>query len=254
MPRIVRAEGVKLSEDVFKIRDTGPRRQPATKAEQETDAGFEEAPSAGGNAEEAYAGPVQGEIIQGAMAEASRILETAVKTAENSKGEILAQARFEADQMKKEALEQGRRQGFSSVIGEMREVANGLEEAIARFEGERAGYEVEYEDHLKWFAIEIASKVLARKVSNDDGELLEMVQKTVSGVQNEPWIRVEVAQEMSHLIARLCELYKDEEHIAVNAIAASPGTIHVETPSGLIDASLRTQLENLKEYFDKVKE
>lgn len=278
MPRVLKCNSLTVEESTFKVRDFAPLRPmaapaPAREETGEEDAGFQEIYAADGGpvpqaqpvnyneiAQDIYdqpmpqnpSEPMQTEIIQGAMTEASRILEEAVRTAESSRQEILAKGHAEADDLRRQAAQQGRKEGFSSVVGEMREIATGLEDAIARFEGERAGYEAEYEEHLKWFAVEIASKVLAKKVTADDGEMTEMVAKVIQGVQKEPWIRVEVAQEMSHLLARLTELYGGQEHIDVVSVAGSPpGTVHVETPSGIIDASLRTQLENLKGYFDQ---
>ena len=63
-------------------------------------------------------------------------------------------------------------------------------------------------------------------------------------------LRVDVAQEMVHLIDQLTQLYAGQDNIGVSAIPATPGTVHIETPSGMVDASLRTQLSNLREYFD----
>ena len=92
--------------------------------------------------------------------------------------------------------------------------------------------------------------LLAKKVGEDDTVMLEMVDKAVQGVRNEAWVRVDVAQEMVHLIDQLTQLYAGQDNIGVSAIPATPGTVHIETPSGMVDASLRTQLSNLREYFD----
>ncbi len=268
MPKIVKAGGVNISGEVFKVRDSVPiRRAPPPKPQAVrmdevhlTDPNTDGDASGNQPAADAMAyapemeqdfQPMQGEIIQGAMSEASRILEEAVRAAENSRAEILAEAGAEAERLRNEAAEQGRRQGLSSVVGEMRTIAEGVEGTIAQFEGERAGFEAEFEEQLKWLAIEIASKVLAKKVSLDDSEMLEMVDKAVRGVQSEPWVRVEIAQEMSRLVSGLRELYDAYTNIEVTPMRLPPGTVHIETPSGIVDASLRTQLDNLKTYFEK---
>jgi len=271
---------VNLSDDVVKIKDLAPSRpRPAKRpapapveAEAfapETDAGSPEMP---GDAEDTFepvvdvpvydaygdedtyepaaGGLVKGEIIQGAMAEASRILEDALRNAESARAEALAGLQDEADHLRREAQEQGHREGLATAVGTVQDAADKLEQAVARFEGERAGFETEYEGNLKWLALEIASKVLAKKVGEDDTVMLEMVDKAVQGVRNEAWVRVDVAQEMVHLIDQLTQLYAGQDNIGVSAIPATPGTVHIETPSGMVDASLRTQLSNLREYFD----
>lgn len=192
---------------------------------------------------------VSEEIIQSAVAEAGRILEEAVHKAEAAREEALQQAREEADRLRDEAVQEGRRQGMTEAGARMDALSGEVVDAVSRFEGGRAAFEAEYEEHLKWLSIEIASKVLAKKVSEDDAVLAEMVDKAVQSVRSEPWIRVDVAQEMTRLIDRLTELYAEAANVEVSAVPAAPGTVQLETPSGLVDVSLRTQLENLRGYF-----
>ena len=269
MPRIVRVGGLHLTDEVVKIHDLGPagifkkgpppRPSPA-EAGEETDGlgGWEAqlpeqdlAPANYGMESSALgsAVAVREEIVQGAMAEASRILEEAIVKAEQAKAEYLLQAKAEVEELRLAAAQEGRREGFLQVTEEVRQTAEGLEAAVASFEGERAGFEAEFEEQMKWLAIEIASKVLAKKVADDDSEMLEMVQKAVQSVRAEPWIRVEVASEMTRLIDGLTALWDGQPQVEVSAVPAEPGTVHIETPTGVVDASLRTQLENLREYF-----
>ncbi len=284
MPRVLHTGGVNLSGDAVKIRDLAlvraapaakPKPRPKAEAPDDEDgaealgrnedegepseadfieARFEEAappfrPAAVG---EAASERIREEIIQSAMAEAGRILEDAVRSGEVMKNDLLAGVAAEAEALRNQAVEEGKREAYTAFTGEMRQIADNLQGAIARFEGERAGFEAEYEEQLKWMAIEIASKVLAKKVSDDDAIMADMVDKAVRNIRGEPWIRVEVAQEMQGLIDRLSSLYESQAGIEVSPIPAPPGTVHIETPSGVVDASLRTQLANLRGYFDKI--
>lgn len=265
MPRIYRTGGVNVSDDVLRIKDIAPVKPPKRPApspvpapadgDEEQEGVFEayepeqDLATEYEETEQPMSGSVSSEIIQSAMAEASRILEDAMREAEAGRADLLAGVQQEAELIQQNAAQEGQRQGFASVVNEVQETAGRLEQAVARFEGDRAAFEVEYEEQLKWLAMEIAGKVLAKKVSEDDAEMLEMVDKAVQSVRGEPWIRVEVAQEMAHLIDRLTALYDQYDHISVSAIPAETGTVHVETPSGVVDASLRTQLSNLRDYF-----
>lgn len=259
-----------MTDNVFRVADiSSRRRKPRPRAETEDDGVAQDGSTAGQevwrptveaqpeeNADEYYDGyeepssAIQSEIISSAMNEVAGILSQATRDAEARKEEILAKAYFDAEQIRKKADEEGRRQGFITVMSETKEIATSVEQAVARFEGERAGFETEYEDQIRWLAFEIAAKVLAKKVSQDDTEMLAMVEKAVRSVQNEPWVRVEVAQEMTRLIGRLMELFDSQANIEVNAVPAEPGSVKIETPSGVVDASLRTQLENLRQYFE----
>ena len=276
MPRIMRTGGLNLSDDVVKIRDMGPvpkvrpKAKPRPHAEPENPDGalelgedFEELeeeeltgedfePEDYGEAPPVGAGAVTEEIIRGAMAEAGRILEDAVRKAEEQKAAKLAEVQYEADRMRQDAAVEGRREGMAEALDTVRQSAATIQNAIAAFEGERAGFEAEYEQQLKWLAIEIASKVLAKKVAQDDAEMTEMVEKAVQSVKNESWIRIEVAQEMTGLIDRLTALFDGSGNVSVSPVPAEAGTVHIETPSGVVDASLRTQLANLRDYFAQV--
>lgn len=277
MPRIMRTGGLNLSDDVVKIRDMGPvpKVRPKTKPRprpepEDPDGAMELGEDFGGLEEEELTGEdfepdyepedygeaapvgaaaVTEEIIRGAMAEAGRILEEAVRKAEEQKAEKLAEVQYEADRMRRAAAVEGRREGMAEALDTVRQSAATIENAIASFEGERAGFEAEYEQQLKWLAIEIASKVLAKKVAQDDAEMTEMVEKAVQSVKNESWIRIEVAQEMTGLIDRLTALFDGSGNVSVSPVPAEAGTVHIETPSGVVDASLRTQLANLRDYF-----
>lgn len=288
MPNVVKAYGVHLVDDVVKIRDVTltrpakkkqkPRLAPRVEEEgaplegeegqdfealdlepgeaepekpdfeqEDFEEEFDGEPSARGG----YGAGVREEIIQSAMAEAGKILENAVHEAGQRGAEILAGIEGEVQQIRQQAADQGRLEGLQYAVGETKDIAAQIEQMVAVFEGERAGFEFEYEEQLKWLAFEIASKVLAKKVDNDDAEMLEMVDKAVQGVRNEPWVRVEVSRDMTHLIERLLALYKGSGNISVQPTGTDPGTVMVETPAGVIDASLKTQLENLRDYFTK---
>lgn len=262
MPRIIRAGVLNLADDAVKIKDmvlAKPQKKPGKSPPKPDEFGGEMALQAApqedfdaqefGYEEESAGYALKEEIIRGAMAEAARILEDAVQRAEEQKSAKLAEVTSEARQMRQEAAEEGRQEGMAQAIETVRQSAKALEHAIASFEGERASFEAEYEQQLKWTAIEIASKVMAKKVEDDDAEMAAMVEKAVASVRNEPWIRVDVAQEMTGLIGQLMALFEKDENVNVSPIPAQPGTVHIETPSGVVDASLHTQLANLREYF-----
>ncbi len=278
MPNIVKGYGVKLTGDVVRIGDaafTPPPKRPVDDEADVTIIGadgpvqaqdMDEAAGAqeldGGFAPEEFAeagqpdvvpaagsGGVKREIIQSAMAEAGKILEQAVRDAEEAKSTMLADAQRELGMLRENAAVEGRKEGLASGAGDVGALAGQIDEAISHFEAGRAAFEAEYESNLKWMAMEIVQKVLAKKINQNDVEFAEMVDKAVQGVRNEPWVRVEVSREMGGLIDRLQEIYRAHENIEVNASSAPAGTVMLETPSGVVDASVMTQLDNLRDYF-----
>lgn len=271
MPRVLKAVGMHLTEDVVKIHDVMPignkvKQAPIRLA---VDEDVEDGPvlirdvttighSEGDYADEEDFQPEEFEnlsggahVVQKAREEAEMLLENAMREAEVERAEILARTQQEADEMRQQAHMEGRQEGYASVTEQMRETAEKLESTVARLEGEQAGFEAEYEDQLQWAALEIASKVLNQKIAEDDTMMTSMVEKAIQNMRNEPWIRVEVAQDMTHLIGHLTDMYEDMEHIDISPIPADSGTVLLETASGVTDASLKTQFENLKTYFQR---
>ncbi len=191
------------------------------------------------------------EILETAEAEAEQIKERAFQMAMADKEQIKLSAQKEAAALLQQAKAEGYAQGLQESQDLLKTQIDTLEKTIAHLEGDLAGFEVELEEQLRWMALEVASRVLNHKVQEDDSILADMVVQTVQGVRNMPWVRIEVAQNMTRLIKRLQDIYDGHEHIEVSAIPAQEDTIQIETPSGRLDASVKTQLDNLRVYFQK---
>ncbi len=200
-------------------------------------------------AEEKVSAGLKEEILQAAMAESGRIIEDAVRKAEEIQNQKLQEGQNEIENLRLKAAEEGRKEGAETVVKEVKDIAEKLENGIAGFEAERAGFEAEYEQQLKWLAIEIAEKVLAKKIDQNDAEVFEMVEKAVQGLKNESWIRLEVSKEMTVLIDKLTDFFATWEQVEVSAVPTEKGEVQIETPSGIVDVSLKTQIANLKQYF-----
>ena len=195
------------------------------------------------------------DILQKAREEAALIVSQANLQAKLDHDHLLAQTATELEQIKKEAYEEayqaGRTDGAQAEAVSIRECIGALEIAVANLEGQQAGFMAEYEYNLKWLAWEIASKVLGHKIEQDETELVSLVKTAVASVKNAKWIAVEVSEEMTELIDRLTQEFKrtGDAQIDIRGISAPVGTCIVDTPDGLIDASVYSQLENLRQYF-----
>ena len=143
-------------------------------------------------------------------------------------------------------------EGARTQIAEIRGCISRLEEKVSQLEGAQAGFVAEYEQNLKWMALEIASKVLGKRIEEDDTEMASLVKEAVNTVWGAKWITVEISDAMPgllDLLAKNLHLADGGSRVEVHPVQAPAGTCIIDTPSGLIDASVYTQLENLKEYF-----
>lgn len=191
------------------------------------------------------------EIIKKAVEQANRIINDASQRAQQEYSTILEKARQEAEQLRQQAQLEGMEKGAQSQIGEIRQCIASLEQAVSKLEGSQAGFMAEYEANLKWMALEISSKILSRRIEDDDLEMLDLVKDAVNSVGSAKWITVEVSNQMPELFDELVQSLNtaDSQRLDVRQISAPPGTCVVDTPSGIVDASVYTQIENLREYF-----
>ncbi len=283
MPDIVKARGVNMMEDAVMIADIAPAKKapsqtaprelpddvqmigmngPQSMDEAAGDGFLTETPENGeefapeefdARADPAQRGGmgVKREIIQSAMAEAGKILEQAVRDADNAREQAMQSVAAELEEAHRQAFAQGYEQGLAAAAGELDGMSGKIEDAITQFESGRAVFEMEYEQNLKWMALEIVQKVLDQKVAEDSGYFTGMVDKTVQGVRSEPWVNVRVSRDMTSLIDKLTDVYKAYGNIQVQAASMPEGSVMVETPSGIVDVSVGTRLQNLRDYFER---
>ena len=189
-------------------------------------------------------------VIEKAAEHAKLTIAKAIEQAQAQREDILAQAVKEAQAIKQQAYEEGVQTGMQSKTGEINDCIKKIELAISVMEGEQAGFIAEHEENLRWLALEIAARVLNKRI-DDDKEMESLVKAAIKSVKNAEWIRVEIAESMTGLIDSLTQLVKQNEGGKVQVIGVTEpvGTCIIDTPQGRIDASVYTQLANLKEYF-----
>lgn len=83
--------------------------------------------------------------------------------------------------------------------------------------------------------------------------MIGLVKAAISTVKKSKWITVEISEQMAGLIQKLEQELRSvgDDKVDVRPIDAPVGVCHVDTPDGVIDASLETQLENLRLYFEQ---
>ncbi|MEG0854277.1 MAG: FliH/SctL family protein [Angelakisella sp.] len=210
-----------------------------------------------GSAQAALAGEEMALLLRKAEERAEQLLQDARDRAAVMAEEILQSARQqaaeEAEQLRKrtydDAYNHGITDGIQAKTRQVESVIAKLEEAVVRIEGELSGFIAQYEGDLRWAVLEVASKVLHKTVERDDMEMLEMVKAAVDTVKNAEWINVHLSDEAVYLIDRLEREMAPMKYLTIIPEELPPGSCIVDIPSGRIDASIHTQLSNLKEYF-----
>lgn len=255
MLKIYKSGAVELSEEHFAVDTRGmdwlEHRTPNGEEGAETDE------VSSGDMPSTYAADEMVNMLKAAEKRAGELLQEARDKAAVEAEQILQSARQQAAQEAEllrgrtyeEAYNNGIADGIKAKTRQVEAVITQLESAVVRIEGELSGFIAQYEGDLKWAVLEVAGKVLDKVIERDDMEMLAMVKAAVDTVKNSEWIDVHLSDEAVYLIDRLEREMAPMKYLTVIPEDLPPGSCIVDIPSGRIDASIHTQLDNLKEYF-----
>lgn len=112
----------------------------------------------------------------------------------------------------------------------------------------------QYSEELKYFALDIAQKLIQDKIDNDDMTLKKLVLQTVNNVKGISWLKVEISDELSNLVDFIKkELSKEEYHGVAEVVAGDfpKDTCRVITDNGATVATISVQADNLRGAFEE---
>lgn len=166
---------------------------------------------------------------------------------------ILSEARNEAWNIKNLAYKDGYAAGNQALVKDIAQCIQNVDKVMADLQKSLDQFTSQYEKDLLSLALTIASKVLCKRVSEDDEAMAELIHHAVESVKDAEWISVEVAESMSGHIKFLSEELRHavgSSSVDITMKDAAPGLCIIKTPHGVLDASISTQLENLKRQFN----
>lgn len=205
--------------------------------------------------QEGVQGEVDRQMAQQARQEAERLGRKIVQLAHQERDSLLEQAGQEAQQLRAQAVEEGRRQGCQEKKEDVDRVLREMNRALAELTARHQQFMEDYAQRLQEFAVEVAQKILCRQIQMDEGSMAELVHQAVGAVKKADWVTVELSARMPALVEQLkkeLEAPPQAPGRPVQILAREdlpPGSCVVETPAGLVDASISVQLERLREYL-----
>ncbi len=164
-------------------------------------------------------------------------------------------AEFYRDELNAIALEveiKAYSDALQSKKTELQQSIDSISQKINEMEELQKAYLNDYEKKLKFFAIDIAEKLVCKKISEDDLYLQELVTKTVSECKGTNWLTLEVSDSLAGLVeAAKGELSKPEYRgvAEVKPIACADDTCVVSTETGAVVATISVQADNLRLAF-----
>ena len=162
---------------------------------------------------------------------------------------ILEEARAESDEIRRQAREEAYRVAVEEKCQRIENLLGSTEALLNQLAQQQRQYFTHYEKALPDLAMEIAAKVMEHTLQTDPTVLKPLVQRAVAQVKNAEWLEVQVSRQLPELAQELREElqeWTDIRHVEVTEDQNELGACIVQTPQGIIDASVSTQLDNLK--------
>lgn len=208
--------------------------------------------------------------------------EEAVKAITAMEEEILAKARSQADKIiadareqaeilreqgYREGLETGQTDGYRAAYEEQRrlldaelqEMERNIREVVTDVSIEKEKLLEQYIDDLKRVSLAVAEKIIQTSLQSSGDIIKRMIISATDKMQRKQWAKIyvtkcetgiamEVDAEFLDALSKLSDNIK-----LITMDNGEPGTCIIELPDEIIDASVGTQLENIKDILNNVR-
>ena len=221
-----------------------------------------EAESGAAPQQESSGGPVQYAQLQ-----AELLLRQAREEAEALLEQARAQAQQELEEVRAGARDEGYRDGYAQGIAKaMEDAQRDREEVAARLEKEVQGFlekadmareEVllQARDELLDLCIAVAEKVVRVSLRSSSEVIVRMIQTATERLKRQEWVHIYISgcdtKSMAQISPALTTaLGALSQHVKIIPMGDDEGgTCIVETPEEIIDASVSTQMSNIRDLL-----
>lgn len=190
-------------------------------------------------------------------------------------GEILEQARMESEKICKQAFEEARLQGYETGYEQGRQEA--CDEHTARLCKDIARYEEEIVqtieevgmiksrvieeliNDLKNISMTVAEKIIKTSLSSSEEIIKRMILSATDKLKKSQWAKIYIsASDSTRMVsgdaALIRELGNLSNNIKIIAMdGEEEGTCIIELPDEIIDASVNTQLQNIRDILNNAR-
>jgi flagellar assembly protein FliH len=186
-----------------------------------------------------------------------------IQAAEQDAKEIHAQAVLEAQRITQQAQNDGYLEGFNKgyeeAAAEFKRANDPQAERIADLVEDLSEYEQkrlkQNEKELVELTLAVAAKVIGQELAANPGAIVNMLTETVRQNHSEEYVRITLAEDLLPVDVKASAEIKElllglGANVSVLADSkAAPGAVQVETPKGIIDLSVDTQLKNIRDIL-----
>lgn len=210
-------------------------------------------------------------IIEGAKEESRQIM---MRTNELTE-KLLKEAREEAAQIKKKAFEEGYRQGFDHGVEEgnqradetyaltvdekLEDFRKDMDQALASVEQAKEACLKKYLDELKDCSVAVAEKVIRISLKSSGEIIKRMIVAETEKLKKTAWVKIYIEKSDYNMMTEtdadvIHELSKLSDNIKFVVMEKeNGGNCIIEMPEEIVDISVDTQMENIKEILENIR-
>ena len=190
---------------------------------------------------------------------------------------VLNQARIEALRIKKEAYEEGYVEGMEKgcedgrkkayeehreeLKGEYQNLREKLEKYAVDMQHAKEKVTEDYLDDLKNISLAIGEKIIQTSLKSSGDVVKNMILAATEKLKRTAWAKIYISDDPEEKAASirgdadlLRELSKISDNVKIIVMEdAAPGTCIVELPQEVMDISVSTQMENIKEILNNAR-
>ena len=190
---------------------------------------------------------------------------------------VLNQARIEALRIKKEAYEEGYVEGMEKgcedgrkkayeehreeLKGEYQNLREKLEKYAVDMQHAKEKVTEDYLDDLKNISLAIGEKIIQTSLKSSGDVVKNMILAATEKLKRTAWAKIYISDDPEEKAASirgdadlLRELSKISHNVKIIVMEdAAPGTCIVELPQEVMDISVSTQMENIKEILNNAR-
>lgn len=184
--------------------------------------------------------------------ELEELAQRTLKSANEQSAQILDAAREKAAALCEEARQQGYTEALNQTSEELRSCIDQVHALMEELSKRQQQYFEDYGEQLEDLAITVAEKLLFHTIGTDPAQMADLVMQAVQSVKTEDWVTVEISDQMSGLMERIQQQYAaylSRRPVEFSQKELPKDACVVQTPSGITDASIATQLGNLRQML-----
>lgn len=194
-----------------------------------------------------------------------------IRKAKEEAEKILSEAREQADILRDEAFRQGEAEGREAgeqkayeeqrvlLDAEIRSLQTQIADIVLSVEREKEKLIEESVDDLKRISIAVAEKIIQTSLQSSGDIIKRMILSATDKMKKKQWAKIYVTKCKTNLAMEVdSEFLEALSHLSDNIKIVTmdngeDGTCIVELPDEIIDASVGTQLENIKDIINNAR-